>query len=128
MMAISWRHADWRSYAVILNANYRTVATIQTGGNVSPVDMHEFQLINDGKSAIVSAYQTIPYDLTGYNVTNGLGWLQEGVFQEIDVETGEVMYEWFSTNHVDPSASFVGVGASDISGDGLSGYTAWDYL
>lgn len=111
-----------------MNANYRTVATVQTGGNVSPVDMHEFQLINDGETAIVSAYSTIPYDLTGYNVTNGLGWLQEGVFQEIRVETGEVLYEWFSTNHVDPSESFVGVGASDISGDGLSGQTAWDYL
>lgn len=113
---------------MIINANYRTVATVQTGGNVGAADMHEFQLIDDGETALLSAYHTIPYDLTGYNVTDGLGWLQEGVFQEIHVETGEVLYEWFSTNHVDPSEGFVAAGDSDVSGDGRTSHTPWDYL
>lgn len=113
---------------MILDSNYRTVTSIQTGGRASAVDMHEFQLVDDGETALVSAYRTVPYDLTGYNVTNGLGWIQEGVFQAIKVETGEVMYEWYSTQHVDPSESFVGAGASDISGDGLTARGAWDYL
>lgn len=91
--------------------------------------MHEFQLFGpQGDTAVVTAYQTIPYDLSGYNISSGLGWLQEGVFQEIRVATGEVLFEWFSTNHVDPREGAVEPGDSDISGDGRSGRTAWDYL
>jgi len=113
---------------VIIDSNYRTVATVQTGGNVHPVDMHEFQLLNDGESALVMTYHTIPYDLTYWNVSSGLGWLQEGVFQEILIETGEVLFEWFSSNHVDPTAGLVLPDTSDISGDGLGPHTAWDYF
>ena len=112
-----------------MDSNYRTIASIQTGGNVSPVDMHEFQLLDtENPTALVSAYHTIPYDMSDYNVTNGLGWLQEGVFQEILVETGEVLFEWFSTNHVDPREGAVLPGESDIVGDGTSPSSPWDYL
>lgn len=114
--------------AVIVDSNYRTIATVQTAGNVHPVDMHEFQLLNDGESALVVTYQTIPYDLTAYGVTSGLGWLQEAVFQEILVGTGEVLYEWYSSMHVDPSEGIVLPGESDIVGDGAGPHSAWDYL
>ncbi|CAD0113023.1 unnamed protein product [Aureobasidium uvarum] len=56
---------------VIVDQNYEVVATAQTGGNAEPVDMHEFQLLNDGETAILSAYQIVPFDLSYFNITTG---------------------------------------------------------
>jgi len=113
---------------VIVDQNYKVVATVQTGGNAEPVDMHEFQLLNDGETAIVSAYQIVPFDLSYFNITTGLGWLSEGVFQEVNVTTGEVLFEWFSTNHVDPSESQITPNSTDTGGDGFGPQTAFDYF
>ncbi|KAG9557368.1 hypothetical protein KCU61_g2698, partial [Aureobasidium melanogenum] len=114
--------------SMIVDQNYKVVATAQTGGNVEPVDMHEFQLLNNGETAIVSSYQIVPYDLSYFNITTGLGWLSEGVFQEVNVTTGEVLFEWFSTNHVDPSASQITPNSTDTGGDGFGPQTAFDYF
>ncbi|KAH0022195.1 hypothetical protein KCU78_g5845, partial [Aureobasidium melanogenum] len=114
--------------SIVVDQNYKVVATAQTGGNVEPVDMHEFQLLNNGETAIVSSYQIVPYDLSYFNITTGLGWLSEGVFQEVNVTTGEVLFEWFSTNHVDPSASQITPNSTDTGGDGFGPQTAFDYF
>ncbi|KAI5268156.1 hypothetical protein E4T47_07852 [Aureobasidium subglaciale] len=113
---------------VIVDDDYRVVATVQTGGSAQPVDMHEFQLLNEGETAIISAYQIIPFDLSYFNITTGLGWLSEGVFQEVNVTTGEVLFEWFSTNHVDPSESQITPNTTDTGGDGFGPQTAFDYF
>jgi hypothetical protein len=113
---------------VIVDQNYKVVATVQTGGNVEPVDMHEFQLLNDSETAILSSYQIVPFDLSYFNITSGLGWLSEGVFQEVNITTGEVLFEWFSTNHVDPSESQITPNSTDTGGDGFGPLTAFDYF
>lgn len=114
--------------ALILDSNYRVIDSVQTGGVAQPADMHEFQLLNNGTTALVNFYQSIPYDLSGYGISNGLGWLLECGFQEINVTSGEVLFEWWSTNHVDPSASDVKVGSESLAGDGLTASTGWDYF
>ncbi|GAB7354810.1 hypothetical protein MBLNU459_g5200t1 [Dothideomycetes sp. NU459] len=112
--------------AMILDSNYKTVATAQTGGNVQPADLHEFQLLDDGETAILSAYQVIPYDLSSYNITGGLGWIDEGVFQVVNVTTGEVQFEWYSTNHVDVTAAQLLPNSTDTGGNGFTPETAFD--
>lgn len=114
--------------AIIADSNYKVVATANTAGNVQPADMHEFQLLNDGETAILSAYEIIPYDLSAFNITTGLGWISEGVFQEVNVTTGELLFEWFSSNHVDPSESQITPNSSDTGGDGFTPETAFDYF
>lgn len=112
--------------AMIVDSNYKTVATAQTAGNIQPADMHEFQLLDDGETAIMSSYNVIPYDLSYYNITSGLGWVDEGVFQVVNVTTGEVQFEWFSTNHVDVTAAQLQPNSTDTGGDGFTPATAFD--
>ena len=53
----------------------------------------------------------------------------KGVFQEVNTVTSEVVFEWhYSLEFVDPSATFVLPNTTDVSGDGLTQDTAWDYL
>ncbi|KAK5159162.1 hypothetical protein LTR04_005018 [Oleoguttula sp. CCFEE 6159] len=114
--------------ALILDSNYRVVQSVQTGNNVRASDMHDFQLLNDGQSALLTAYQSVPADLSNRNITGGQGWILEGVFQEVNVTDGSIIFEWMSLNHVDPSASYVAPNTTDTSGNGLSASTAWDYF
>ncbi|GAB1726493.1 hypothetical protein NU195Hw_g2418t1 [Hortaea werneckii] len=114
---------------LIIDSSYRVVASVQTGRDAMPADMHEMNVIDDedNPTAILTSYRAIPYDLSGYNITTGMGWLSEGMFQEIDIQSGEVLFEWYSSEHVDPSDSQVLPDTTDISGDGLKRTTAWDY-
>lgn len=76
----------------------------------------------------MSFYQTVPYDMTPFNFTSGLGYLMESGFQEIDVESGAVLFEWYSLNHVDPSETVIQPNTSDVSGTGTSGTSGFDYF
>ena len=57
-----------------------------------------------------------------------MGWIVDGVFQEVDVETGELLFEWRSLDHIPPSASYTMAGTTDTSGNGLAEDTPWDYF
>ena len=87
---------------IIANTHYQTVAVVH-GGNGVQVDLHEFQLTPQG-TALVTAYRTMRWNTSADGGTTN-GTVFDGVFQEIDVKTGLVMYEWDSLDHVPVSAS-----------------------
>lgn len=113
-----------------MDSDYRIVASVQTGDSLTPVDMHEFTLAEDGETALVTAYSIIPVDLSypPYNVTEQQGWLSQGVFQEINITTGQVLFEWFSSNHVDIRDTRILPHTTDVGGDGFTPRTPFDYL
>ncbi|RAK73668.1 arylsulfotransferase family protein [Aspergillus fijiensis CBS 313.89] len=117
-----------RGHGVIMDSNYRIVRTVVPGGGMASSDMHEFKPINDGKTALLTVYQQRQFDLSLWNVKTGMGWLMESVFQEVDVETNEVLFEWKSLDHVDPSAAYTWPSHTDTSGTGLDPRSPWDYF
>jgi hypothetical protein len=81
----------------ILDPAYRVVATIQAGNGMNE-DLHEFQLTPEG-TALITIYHVVAMDLTSYGgVSDGL--VLEGAVQEIDVASGNVLFEWHSLDHV----------------------------
>jgi hypothetical protein len=117
-----------RGHAVIMDNTFNIVKTVQTGGGLPPADQHDFNTLETGATALITVYHQLQYDLSAYNITGGQGWIMEGVFQEVDTMTEEVMFEWHSLDFVDPAASYVLPNTTDVSGDGLTKDTAWDYL
>lgn len=91
-------------------------------------DMHEFMPINNGKTALMTVYQQRQFDMTPWNIKTGMGWLMESVFQEVDVETSKVIFEWRALDHVDPSVSYTWPAHTDTSGTGLNVHEPWDYF
>lgn len=76
---------------------------------VSPVgdmdgDLHDF-VITPNDTALITIYDPIPADLTSVGGPE-LGWLYDGVFQEIDIATGELLFEWRTSNFFPPNSSF----------------------
>ncbi|BAE60645.1 unnamed protein product [Aspergillus oryzae RIB40] len=117
-----------RGHGVIMDNRYRTVKTVVPGGGMASSDMHEFLPINDGKTALLTVYQQRQFDMSLWNVKTGMGWLMESIFQEVDVETNEVLFEWKSLDHVDPTVSYTYPGHTDTSGTGLDPRSPWDYF
>jgi hypothetical protein len=88
-----WGQGTW----VIADSGYREIARVKAGKGLEG-DLHEFQLTEDG-TALVTIYEEVPHDLTPIG-SHADGEAVDGVIQEIDVETGEVVWEWRSLEHV----------------------------
>ena len=117
-----------RGHGVVMDSSYRFVRSVQSGGGMPSSDMHEFKLLGDGKTAMMTIYRQKQWDMSEWGIKNGLGWVLESVFQEVETDTSKVLFEWRSLDHVDPSAAYTLPGTTDVSGDGLSKWSPWDYF
>jgi hypothetical protein len=111
-------------HSVILDSSYRTVAEVHTGNGRAPGDLREFKVLPGGKTALQTLDQPYAGDLTTYNLTGGQGWLMDGVFQEIDIASGDVLFEWRASEHVDPADSYL----PPTGTAGTSPLVAWDFF
>ena len=112
---------------ILTDNTYTETQRIQSGNGRVPIDLHELGIV-DGATALVTIYQPVTYDLSAFGVTASPGWIVTGIFQEVTIGTGEVVFEWSSLDYIDPSASFVAPNDGSSTGDGLTEQTAWDYL
>ncbi|KAK5199015.1 hypothetical protein LTR99_001054 [Exophiala xenobiotica] len=121
---VGWGHG----HGIIMDKHYRIVKSVEPGSYQASSDMHEFMVINDGKSALMTQYLRSVYDLCPWGLCDGLGYIQQGAFQEVDVDSGKVLFEWKSLDHVDPSESYVDPSTTEISGSGENSASPWDYF
>ena len=70
-------------------------------------DLHEF-LITDEGTALITVYQVSPGDVTMFRdfdpevpEDRDPNYIWDGAFQEIDLETGDLLFEWRASDHVD---------------------------
>ena len=116
-----------RGHGIIMDKHYQVVKSIEPVGSSVSADLHEFNLLPNGKSALMTIYHPRAYDMTAYGIFNGLGYIQDSVFQEVDVDSGKLIFEWRSLDHVDPSEGYVAPASTEVSGDGMKD-TPWDYF
>ncbi|HSZ14084.1 MAG TPA: arylsulfotransferase family protein [Solirubrobacteraceae bacterium] len=96
---------------VIADDTYTDIAHVRAG-NGHESDLHEFQLTPQG-TALVTAYDPILCNLSSVGGPS-YGGLTNSVFQEIDVKTGLVMYEWTSLDHVALEESYETIDRSSV--------------
>ncbi|KAJ5322319.1 hypothetical protein N7452_010608 [Penicillium brevicompactum] len=116
-----------RGRNLILNNNYQNVATVLSGNNLEESDMHELEVLDEERMTF-AVYQPQPHDLSEYGMKTPNGWVMDGVFQEVDIESGKVLFQWNSIDYVPLKDSYVPLGINPIVGDGISNSTPWDYF
>jgi hypothetical protein len=91
---------------VLYDDTYRQIATVQAGNGYLG-DLHEFVLTEQG-TALFTCYGQAASDLPLPNGAAGAqpGAYFYGVVQEVDVATGEVLFQWRSDDHVDFADSY----------------------
>src|SRR5919112_4001684 len=89
---------------VIFDDSYREIARVRAGNGYRG-DLHEF-LITPEDTALLVAYAPKRTDLSPIGgPKDGMVW--EGIVQEVDIQTGKVIFEWHSLEHVGIEESYI---------------------
>jgi hypothetical protein len=96
----------------IYSTSYRRLATIHAGDGLSE-DLHELTLTPSG-TALITAWKPLYCDLAGVGGA-AFAAVFDSVYQEIDIRTGLVMYEWDSLEHVPLSDSYMPAAAASVA-------------
>ena len=113
-------------HGIIFDNNYKKVTEVYPGLKTAAADSHEFHVIDEGRTALISIYQPVQGDLTDFGVGEGIGWINECIFEEVDVQTGESRFQWRSLDHVAIDEGVLPI--QKEKGFGLSFENSFDYL
>ncbi|MFL5954933.1 MAG: arylsulfotransferase family protein [Gaiellaceae bacterium] len=86
-----------RGEYVVYDDAYRELLTLKAGHDLDG-DLHEFQLTPRG-TAYVPVYHEVPADLRSVGGPQA-GYVYDSVVQELDLQSGDVVFEWHSVGHV----------------------------
>lgn len=110
-----WQGANYLGYGFgaisILNASYHEIHRITLPGTdqhfvttadpeifPSYIDIHESQITSDG-TILVTAVNVTQFDLSPIGGPKD-GWVQDGLFYEIDIKTNKVLFRWSTVEHL----------------------------
>lgn len=91
-------------HSVIMNTAGERVAEVQGGNGFAGADLHDFVLTPRG-TALCLLYYPVRWKLTAVGgAVNGT--VIDGIVQELEVETGRVLFEWHSLDHIDVAETY----------------------
>lgn len=109
-----------------LDATYqvvKTVEAVETRGHGLRGDLHEFR-ITEEDTGLMTIYYPQALDLSPIGGPVD-GWVLDSIFQEIDLETGELIFEWRASDHIPIEMTM----RSYVGGDlGLYPVNGFDYV
>ena len=108
---------------VILNSSYAAQQMVAVFKEPETFDMHEFNILHDGNSALIitrhAKYYSSPTDMN--NSYNGL--VVYNVFRDVNISSNKVNFLWSTEDHIPLSESY------QEPPDGWDAPNAeWDYL
>ncbi|AOA63315.1 Putative arylsulfotransferase [Komagataella phaffii CBS 7435] len=112
-------------HITILNNRYETIKELRAG-NHRISDKHEFH-VKDEKTGLIQIYHPVPKDLSDYGASADQQWIVDAKFQELDLRTRKVLFEWSSLDHVSPHDSVLPINPWQ-AGSGYNSSDAWDYF
>ena len=89
---------EYVSEYVIFDSSYHEIARFTAANGYDDGDHHEF-LISPQDTALITNRDAVPRDLTSVGGSSD-SVAMEGIVQELDIETGKVLFEWHSLDHV----------------------------
>ena len=117
-----------RGHVSIFDTSLTKIRQVRTSNGISNSDQHESHLSQNGQAALLTVYNPERYDLSEQNITNGQGWIQNCIFQRINIDSGELMFEWSAIEHVALSEGYVFPNSTEVVGSGTSSDSPWDYF
>jgi hypothetical protein len=91
--AAGWGYGEY----VMLDQSYREIKLVRARSGYR-ADIHDMQITPEG-TALVQAYNRVRYDLRRYGGRRN-GEVLDNVIQEIDLDTGRLLFEWHSLGNI----------------------------
>lgn len=94
-------------YGLAYDENYRLRYQVSAQGLALHSDLHEFAFTGVG-TALVIGIDKVEVSTEGWPGWRGrkMYTILDPVFQELDLETNEVLFSWRATDHIDPMESY----------------------
>ncbi|KAI2633095.1 ASST-domain-containing protein [Hypomontagnella submonticulosa] len=112
-------------HITIMDNHYETIRELRAG-NHKLVDKHEFHIINE-ETGLIQIYQPVPRDLTAWGGSEEQQWIVNSIFQELDIATGKLLFEWASLDCISPDEAILPINPGQ-AGSGFNSSDAWDYF
>ncbi|KAK4450189.1 ASST-domain-containing protein [Podospora aff. communis PSN243] len=112
-------------HITFLDQHYETIRELRAG-NHKLVDKHEFTIVNE-ETGLIEVYQPVPRDLSAWGGSPEQQWIVNAIFQELDIATGKLLFEWSSLDHVSPDEAILPLNPGQ-AGSGYNSSDAWDYF
>ncbi|KAK5626666.1 hypothetical protein RRF57_002381 [Xylaria bambusicola] len=116
-------HGYGRGTYYMLDSSYQLYRKFEPVGDGLRGDLHEFHITKRG-TALITIYNPLPANLTSIGGPEQ-GWVLDCMFQEIDIATGDLLFEWSAIEHVPLTHGLRFFAGED---DGNTPQTAWDYF
>ncbi|KAB8073765.1 ASST-domain-containing protein [Aspergillus leporis] len=104
----------------MLDSTYQETYKI-TAANALPADLHDFHLTDQG-TALITIYDIYPANLTSVS-GSPQGTIYDGTFQELDLETGALLFQWRASDHFAFTDSYRPPESADIDST-----APWDFF
>jgi hypothetical protein len=104
-----------------LDSTYEVTYTISAIGENLGGDLHEFEITDDG-TALITIYQDVKIDCTSLGFENEC-WINDCMFREIDIDTGQLIFQWRASDHILLSDSYKSRGS-----DGRTKESSYDFF
>ncbi len=111
------------AHYVIADTSYQPLVELQVGNGFPGGDVHEFRL-TDRDTALVILYHPVEWDLSPVGGSR-YARVIDNIVQELEVETGRVLFEWHSLDHIGVEES---MRTYDPSGAGVVFNDPFDYF
>ncbi|KAI2627151.1 Arylsulfotransferase-domain-containing protein [Xylaria nigripes] len=85
-------HGYGRGTYYMLDSSYQLVRKFEPPAETLKADLHDLRITERG-TALMTAYSPVPADLTSIGGPKK-GWALDSLVQEIDIETGELVFKW----------------------------------
>ncbi|XXG95786.1 hypothetical protein Hte_002057 [Hypoxylon texense] len=112
-------------HITILDNHYETIRELRAG-NHKLVDKHEFHIVGE-ETGLIQIYQPVARDLSAWGGSAQQQWIVNAIIQELDITTGELLFEWASLDHVSPNEAILPLNPGQ-AGSGYNSSDAWDYF
>ncbi|KAF2763658.1 hypothetical protein EJ03DRAFT_322583 [Teratosphaeria nubilosa] len=104
-MIIHGYSTDTLRHGLFLDNTYRIAQEIDTGTKQYPFNMHELNIkthdVDQHSTALYILNRKGKYDVTTLGIENVTeGWVGDTGFREVDLITGEVLFEWWPAEHI----------------------------
>ncbi|CAG8903968.1 unnamed protein product [Penicillium egyptiacum] len=121
---VGWEYDESKKgHGAIVNNHYEVEKEVQALSNFHDFNMHEFNIMDGGKTALACTYRSQPINLADFGRPTEESWVTIGGFVEVDVETSEVLVQWDSLENIPLHESNM-FHASDAP----AGLPGWDYV
>lgn len=89
-----------KGFGYVLDQHFEEKYKVGVVNDLSAFNMHEFNILDGGESALACSYKSQYTDLSALGRPDDHSWIIAGGILELDTETGEVLFEWSSFNNV----------------------------